>query len=59
MLFTKFDSTHHEEISPMKKREAVTLEHTGFDDSVLSRTVKHISGYEVPEDSKVDEIIEE
>jgi hypothetical protein len=45
----------------MKKREnAATLDHTiAFEDSVLSRTVKHISGYEVPVDSQVDEIIEE
>lgn len=77
-LFTKFDFTHHEEVSPYKKRqqESNALESTIsimqntagnadktqskiLDDTTISKTVRHLAGFEIPPDSCVDEIIQE
>ena len=77
-LFTKFDFTHHEEVSPYKKRQQESnamestisiMQNTAgnadktqskiLDDTTISKTLRHLAGYEIPPDSCVDEIIQE
>ena len=77
-LFTKFDFTHHEEVSPYKKRQQESnamestisiMQNTAgnadktqskiLDDTTISKTLRHLAGYEIPLDSCVDEIIQE
>ena len=77
-LFTKFDFTHHEEVSPYKKRQQESnimestisiMQNTAgnanknqskiLDETTISKTVRHLAGFEIPPDSCVDEIIQE